>query len=440
MNRSLLPATVHRQDDGTTLVWMSRRDVPVVSISIECMAVSQDGRRDEPARTDLAAGLLNEGIDGTKPIEWHRRLERDALSISASSTPIYWRAEMDCMSEDLDGARALLSQWLAAPGLPRSEWKRLKKTARASARQQWAQPAAVIDPLASVQAMGYGYPHAHPVFEKSVARAQYDDACAAARAAYRRGRQCIATIGGDVDEPTARRVLEELVAPIPNGAADPDEPAPTSSRQRIWVLDNRQVDQVFFAMTRPGVRANDPQRIALKLADYMIGGGAFSSRLMMAVRSAMGHTYGIHSTLPFEPVPDVFRIQSFTKIDSLRDVLGLIDTELQKILDEGFREDELKDAQDHLHGAVPLGLISPEDILDTVAHGHRAGLSIEDLEQRWASIRQTTLEETNAAAARLIGDRSFHVALIGPAKEVLPQVEGRGEALVRPFKAPPDEW
>ena len=65
---------------------------------------------------------------------------------------------------------------------------------------------------------------------------------------------------------------------------------------------------------------------------------------------------------------------------------------------------------------------------------------MEDLEADWQPIPTTSLEQVNEAARRLIGDGAFHLALIGPAQKILPQVDKRGPAAVFPFRTPPDRW
>lgn len=451
MSRSLYPAKVVRDPDGTTLICVSRRDVPLVAMGIDCggghrcnpRGLSQEGNTvDRPGLANLAAALLSEGPVGTVPLEWHRQLDARAISFGIDATATQWGMSLQCLSEEVDHAVSMAQDCLIHPGMPRSEWKRFVKSYRAGAKEQWAQPMNVVGPALNIQVLGYGHPSAHPAFERSYRRASYREAYDLAKGAFCRGPGTCAVVGGDMEAEKGFDHLRALMADLPTarGPVNPEELGTFPSKAPTWVLDNPKVDQAFIALGRPGVRSGDPDRVALRLANYMLGGGGFSSRLMARARSGMGHTYGIHSVLGEERILTLFAIQTFTKLENLAAMHDLICEELDLLCREGFRPDELKDAQDHFHGAVPLGLTAPGDILGAVASGLRAGLTIEDLQADWNRIRNTTLDDANRAVRRLVGDASFHLTTIGPAAKLLPQLKSRGEALVFPFRSRPDSW
>ena len=438
VSRRLLPVVVARAA-GASLLVASRRDAPLVTVALEFNGGHADDPRDRPGLADLAASLCNEGGGGMPPLEWHRRLDNDAISMEIQPTVVRWVARLSCLVEDLDEAVDLFARWLEAPTLPADEWKRLVKTYRAGAREQWAQPIGVVDALSSVQVFGFGHPMAHPAHEKSYAQSRYEEACDVARGAPCRESDIIAMVGGDIDQDTGLELLRRLIDRLPAGTAvRPREPEPAGARHDIWILDNREIDQVYFALGRVGSRAGDPQRMALRLADYALGSGGFSSRLMKRVRSEMGHTYSIGSALTMDQVLGPFQIQSFTQTTNLAAMLELIFSELEAIANDGFTADEVDDARRHLHGSLPLHLTSPEVILRVTADGLHAGLGLEDLEADWNSIPDITRDDVNAAARRLLGD--FRLALIGPADQLRSQVADRGSIAEFPFGSAPDCW
>ena len=440
MSRRLLRVTVSPEPDGSRLIAATRGDAPLVSVSLEFNGGHATDPRDLPGLADLAAALFNEGAVGMTPMVWHNKLENEAISMDLQPTAVRWLARFNCLVEDLDTAADLFSNWLASPALPTSEWKRLVKTFRAGSREQWAQPIGVIDALSAVQIFGFGHPMAHPAFERSFAASRYQDARRIAKGAPSRGSEVIGLVGGDIAEDRGFDLLRQLIAKLPSTpTSQAVEPEPLPASESVWILDNDDIDQVYFTLGRAGCRASDPDRVALRLADYALGSGGFSSRLMKRVRSEMGHTYSIGSSLTMDHVLGPFQIQSFTQTANIGPILRLIESELEAIANDGFTEAEIDGARRHLHGALPLHLTNPEVILRVAADGLYSGLNVADLESDWHSILEIPVEEVNQAARRLIGD-PFHLAMIGPAAELRSQVDSRGQIAVFPFGSTPDSW
>ena len=440
VSRRLLPVTVSRESGGARLIATTRHDAPLVSVGLEFNGGHSRDPRHLPGLADLTASLVNEGATGMTPLEWHNRLENDAIAMELQPTAVRWLARFTCLVEDLPVATELFSKWLNHPGLPAGEWKRLIKTYRAGSREQWAQPLGTIDAFSSVQVFGFGHPIAHPAYERSYARVRFDDADRLARGISRQDADVIGLIGGDIAEEKGFDLLRSLIAELPLGATPlPTEPQPRPATENVWILDNADIDQVYLALSRPGIRAGDPDRMALRLADYALGSGGFSSRLMKRVRSEMGHTYSIGSSLTMDQVLGPFQIQSFTQTGNVQEMLQLIDSELEAICNDGFSQEEVEDARRHIHGALPLHLTNPEVILRVAADGLLAGIEIEDLETEWNSIPDIPPERVNEAARRLLGD-GFQLALIGPEKALQSQVESRGEIAIFPFGSTPDSW
>lgn len=444
MTRLLPHIEITKDEKGVTYLCLSRRDVPLAAVRIYSPGGEAWEPVEYPGLVELTEGLLNEGPAGTTPMDWHRRLDRDAMSMRAGFEEKHWWGSTSVLSEDLEEALSLLGQWLSKPGLPRSEWRRLVKTERAGAREAWAQPSMVIGHLARAQSLGFEHVNARFSYDKSFAHIKYDEARALGEQAFRKGTSTFALIAGDVDENDGVKHLRQLVDALPvsepNEPPLPEETEPKPSSTHVWMMDHRRIDQAFFALSRPGIRAGDPDRIALRLANYALGEGGFSSRLMKRVREEMGHTYGISSSLPEAYTFMPFTIQSFTQVENLGAMLKLIDAEVSDIAASGFTEEEVSDARENAFGSLPLRLTNPASVLQYVLNGLQSGLDVEVLESDWHAIRETSRETVNAAARRLIGDGRFHLALIGPAEKILPQVQANGEATVFPFKTTPKKW
>ncbi|MFH1707592.1 MAG: insulinase family protein [Planctomycetota bacterium] len=441
MENGLPRVEVHREPDGTLFVAHHRPGVPLVYVEL-CFP---GGRAAEPAGrpglADLAADLANEGPEGMPPTAWRRATEDLAAEIGCEAGEDRWRVNCRCLTGDLEAAGGLFGRLLAGPSMPRGEWKRLVRARRAGAREDWAQPAGVINYLAAVQNAGLAHPRSRPAWEAAYGRCAFDAAAALGRNTLRRGPELCAVIGGDITPDRGFDLLRGLIAALPPGGAGEPAVAPARpSAAAVWLADDPRVDQAFFALGRPGVRAGDPDRVALRLANFLIGGGGFESRLMDAVRKEAGGTYGINSSLPESASEAPFMIRSHTRAPRFGEMLGLVRGALDRVVREGFTPVELDTARRNLHGGLPLALREPRAVLNFALAGIRAGLAPGAQETDWRAYLTTPLEAVNAAARRIIGDGQFRLAVIAPAKAVQDQLAGWGRVEVFKARAMPDRW
>ena len=440
MKTLLPPIEIAREADGATLLCLARRDVPRCAGWVSCAGGQLLQRRGQGGLAGMAADLFSEGPAGIDPLAWRRELEQDAITVDVQAAPGEWIGRLGCLSEDLPLAADRLAALLAGPALDADRWKQIVRRYRGSMTEQLAQPTTMIRQLPPRQVLGPDHPNAQVPHAKVVAGHRHADAAAMARAAFQRRGPVLAAIGGDVSADDGFDLLRTLTALVaPADAPLPPEPPPIPSAADVWAMDLPKTTQAFVALSRAGVRAGDPDRVALRLAVRILGGG-LTSRLMRRVRGEMGQTYGIHAILPEQPALTPFTVQTYTRLDNLPRMLELIDATLAEAADEGFTDEEADTARRHLHGSLPLGLTSPSAVLGYVTDAMRAGLTLDEIEADWRAILLTDADAIGAAARRLIGDGRFHLAVIGPAESVLPAVAQRGTVAKFRFRDPPDRW
>lgn len=113
-----------------------------------------------------------------------------------------------------------------------------------------------------------GHPYAHTVFGSmsDLNDASLDDVRAWFKAHYAPGN-AILTLAGDIDGPTARRLVERYFGAIPAGPISTPPPAPVpepSSRREETMTDRIASPRLFRAWATPG--DDDPQALALDVA------------------------------------------------------------------------------------------------------------------------------------------------------------------------------
>src|SRR4029453_17243608 len=133
--------------------------------------------------------------------------------------------------------------------------------------------------------------------EQSVAALKRDDLVAWHKAWFV-PNNAILVVSGDVDPKKLKLDLERTFSVWKKGAVPPTPQykEPGLSGSRIRLVDKPGQTQTHIRIGQFGIKHDDPRFFDTLVWNYVLGGGAFSSRLMKVVRVEGGKTYGASSS------------------------------------------------------------------------------------------------------------------------------------------------
>jgi zinc protease len=178
---------------------------------------------------------------------------------------------------------------------------------------------------------------------------------------------------------------------------------------------------VLFGMT--GMLRTDPDFIPAYVANYILGGGGFSSRLTDEVREKRGLTYGVSTGL--EPMHRAGLVlgQVASKRESVRQAVQVIRDTMKEFAANGPTDKELADAKTYLTGSFPLAFDSNGGIADQLSVFQRENLPIDYIDKRNDLINAVTADDVQRAARRLYNPAKMTIVIagsLGPQKPVPP--------------------
>ena len=103
-----------------------------------------------------------------------------------------------------------------------------------------------------------------------------------------------------------------------------------------------------------GVSRENPDFYALRVMNYILGGGGFSSRLVEEIRNKRGLAYSVASFFDPGKYPGSFQIVLQTKNASAREAISLSLKEMERMRKEMVSEKELEGAKKYLIGSFPM--------------------------------------------------------------------------------------
>jgi zinc protease len=187
---------------------------------------------------------------------------------------------------------------------------------------------------------------------------------------------------------------------------------------------------VMFGL--PGIMRHDPDFIPGYVANYILGGGGFSSRLMDEVRVKRGLTYGIETQLSSYNRASIMVGSVATRADAVNQTISVVKDTLAQFAASGATETELDDAKTYLTGSFPIAFASNAGIAAQLSAFQRQGLDIGYVARRNSLIQAVTLDDVKRVAKRLYDPARLTVVVAGTPIAGRPVTE-RPKAPVRPL-------
>jgi zinc protease len=182
----------------------------------------------------------------------------------------------------------------------------------------------------------------------------------------------------------------------------------------IYLLDRPDLTQSEIRVGHLGLPRSHPDYFPLRLVNYILGEGGFSSRLMTRIRSELGCTYGIRSSFHFRRAPGPFLVSTFTPGAQTALVVKEIKEVIRELREEGITAAELAEAQSYYIGHFPLGLETSRNIGSRVVSMDLYNLGLDYLGQYRDRIRAVDLTAAREAARQHLAPESLVTLVVGP--------------------------
>jgi predicted Zn-dependent peptidase len=161
-----------------------------------------------------------------------------------------------------------------------------------------------------------------------------------------------------------------------------------------------------------GITASDPDRAALAVLDHVLGGG-MSSRLFQTIREERGLVYSVFSEWVSYADAGAFSIYAGTAPSQVRDVISLIETELDQLLESGITADELTRAKRGFEGGMLLSLEDSASRMGRIGRSEMIYGRVPPITEFLDRLRAVELADVQRIAQRVLAAPRT-LAVVGP--------------------------
>lgn len=388
---------------GGIEAWLVRESsVPLIALEFSFKGGANQDPANKPGVSYMMAAALDEGAGDLDAKAFQARAERNAVELSFRASRDEIRGSLKVLSNRKDEGFDLLRLALNNPRFDQEPVERIRAQMLTALKRETTSPNEIGSRLWWRTAFP-NHPYSLPTNGtlESVPTIARDDLTGYAGRVLARDHLRVGVVG-DIDAATLGALLDRVFGALPAKAQLRDVPKarPESVGKRLEVqLD---VPQTVVAFGGLGIPRKDPDFIPAFIVNHILGGGSFSSRLYSEVREKRGLAYSVYSYLLPLDAAALFMGGTQTRADKANETVGLIESEIKRLAEEGPTFDELERAKSYIQGSYALNFDTSTKIAAQLVQLQVDDLGIDYWTRRNGLIDTVTLDDVKRVASRLL--------------------------------------
>ncbi|MFG6079808.1 M16 family metallopeptidase [Paracoccus litorisediminis] len=399
---------------GGIKAWLVEdHSIPFTALSLMFKGGASLDAPEKRGAINLMTALLEEGSGQMDSVQYAEAIEAlgasNRFDVSDDALVVSSRA----LTENRDEAAELLRQALAEPRFDADAVERVRAQVQSVIMSEATDPNSIASKEMAKLSWG-DHPYATSVngTAESVAALTRDDLIDAKNRVLARDRVVVAA-AGDINAEDLGKLIDKILGDLPEtGTAPLPEKAQLKLTGGVTVLD-WDSPQTVVSFAQPGLPMSDPDYFAAFVADHILGGGGFSSRLMDQIREKRGLTYGVGTGLSNGVYGETWAGGMASANEKVAEAVGLIRQEWDRFGETLVTEKELTDAKTYLTGEYPLRFNGNGKIAGILAGMQLIGLPADYVNTRNAQIEKVSAEDVQRVARRLLDSNQIRFVLVG---------------------------
>ncbi|MDM5262902.1 pitrilysin family protein [Sulfurovum sp. XTW-4] len=377
------------------VVFEQEKYLPIVSIQLIFqnaghLSNTKDGL------ADMSARLMNEGTSKEGSVGFATKLDAHAVEIGAHVGRESFVIEVSSLKSEFPYAVERLEELLKDPNYTKEALSHIKHQ-----KIGWlTQKKSDFDYIAGTSLR-------ETLFKGSVLARPYDGTIESIESISLEDIQtfisthlgynnAIGVVGGDITLDEAQGYLTKLLAVLPKVEEKEIKSIQASDKKEVVLIDE-DTQQAYIYFGAPfNYSYKEKDQYLAKIAEYLLGGAGFGSRLMEEIRVKRGLTYGVYSS--FRRTKPVSYLSGYmqTKLSTQDEAKDLIQEVVDTFVKEGITQKELDDTKKFLLGSEPLRTETLSQRLHRAYNDYYYGRPLDFSKEQLKKIESVTLDEVNA--------------------------------------------
>ncbi len=221
-------------------------------------------------------------------------------------------------------------------------------------------------------------------------------------------------ISGDMTKEQALEILSDLLAEWKPGGKQPEVPEMTYELNPSVNYIYKDVNQAYIFAGHMAVNSANPDVPYLRIMNYILGGGSFTSWITQRIRSDEGLAYSAGSRFGSSPWGyGLFRASCQTRTDAAARALTLLIEQIERMKNQGPTEEEVEKAKEALVNQQVFEYESSHIVIRKLIWFDICALPLDTIERYFKAYQSATVEDIKRVARKYLHPEGLTILVVG---------------------------
>lgn len=414
-----LPIESWTAASGAKVMFMRAEALPMLDVRVDFFAGSRADPKGKEGLASATSDMIGRGAEGLSENEIADGFADTGAQFSSSAGSDSAGVQLRTLTSEPEFSKAiaLMKTVLQKPVFDGNILAREMARSVAGLKEALTKPDTLAD-RAFATALYPSHPYGMHTTEASLNAITLADVQQFYNTRYL-GNKAVVSIVGNITRAHAEKLANELTAGLPKGEIEGNPLGGTGFQELQAAMKGQtiQIDhpaaQSHVLMGLPAMRRGAADYFDLLVANHVLGGGGFVSRLMNEIREKRGLAYSTYSY--FMPAGDAgpFQAGVQTKKESTGEAVRIMRNTILEFIEKGPTQAELIAAKQNLIGGFPLRIDSNGKLLGNISMMGLHDLPLDYLDTWTDEIEKVTVQSAREAFARHVNPEKLVTVVVG---------------------------
>ncbi|MAB73526.1 MAG: peptidase M16 [Flavobacteriales bacterium] len=397
-------------DNGLQVIVVENHRMPAVSWNMT-LDYPPFLETDKAGLTSIASDMMSAGTETRTKAQIAEDVEYLGASFRANARGFF----ASSLSKHTGDLLRIVSDAILNPTFPEEELEKVKKQVSSGLANTPTSPGEIAGNLVSATNFGSLHPYGEVMTEETLENISRKDLVEYHKTYFRPNAAYLIVVGDITPDEAYAKANAHFGkwyrGDIPYTRIMPAK-FPTGNQVRFAAVDGAAQSTINITQPVP-FPPGHPDAAAIQLMNSILGGGAFSGRLMQNLREDKAFTYGARCSLSADPVTAQFIAYADVRSEVTDSALVEFMAEINRIRDEQVDSTELATAKAFLSGSFARSLENEGTVARFALNIERYDLPEDYYQTYLQRLDAVTVEDIQRVAKNMLKPNNLNICVVG---------------------------